>query len=494
MQKYLTLKNFGLWLGLILFSLLWFGFDPVPGKPIGRMAAIAALMAIWWITEPIPIAGTSLIPMALFPFVGIMSAKDVAPFYMNSIIFLYVGGFIIALAMERWELHRRIALFTLLILGKNPERLVLGFMCACVFLSAWISNTAAAVAMLPVGMAVLAGIEEQSGKEKTKNLGVCLMLGIAYACSIGGISTLVGTPVNLIFKNAYESAFPELGPISFLQWSMIGVPVTISMLFATWFLLVRVLFKPDKSLSFAKDLISKQYKALGPMSREEKWVAAIFGLTGLLWIFRIDLQVGETTIPGWTNLLNLSSSVDDGTIAIAMSLLLFLIPARKDGEKSRLVTNAIIKKIPWDVVLLFGGGFAMAQGLTITGLSQWFGDSLFSALGNVSQVPMIAGVATTMTFATEVTSNTALSQMIQPILATVAKSQGIHPMLIMVPAALSISMAFMLPVATPPNAIVFGSGRITIRQMVLAGFILDLIGVVISVLAVYLIGIPLFLS
>jgi sodium-dependent dicarboxylate transporter 2/3/5 len=227
------------------------------------------------------------------------------------------------------------------------------------------------------------------------------------------------------------------------------------------------------------------------MSREEKWVAAIFGLTGLLWIFRIDLHIGQTTMPGWTNLLNLSSTVDDGTIAIVMALFLFLIPARKDGEKSRLVTNAIFKKIPWDVVLLFGGGFALAQGLTSTGLSQWFGDSLFNSLGNVSQIPMIAGIATTMTFTTEVTSNTALSQMIQPILASIAKSQGIAPMLIMVPAALSISMAFMLPVATPPNAIVFGSGRITIRQMVLAGIILDLIGVGISVLAVYLIGIPL---
>lgn len=481
----------GFWMGLVLFvgvlgSLRLSGVEP----PICRMAAVAALMAVWWITESVPLAATSLLPFVLFPVLGLMTSREIAPKYINSTIFLFLGGFLIALAMERWNLHRRVALRTLLAFGRSPALLVLGFMCACGFLSAWISNTATAVAMLPVGMAVLTGLEERWGRDKTGTLATCLMLGIAYACSIGGLATLVGTPPNLILKTIFESTFPEAPRITFAQWSLVGAPLSLIMLFVTWFVLTQWLYRPDPTLRIDRDLLKQQYAELGPMQPEEKAVATVFAVTALLWMFRVDIRLGESVMPGWSRLFNQPELIDDGTVAIGMALLLFLLPAREPGE--RLLTAKVFGRVPWGIILLFGGGFALAAGFKDSGLSTWLAETLFRGVGSLPALGIVLAICLSMTFLTELTSNAASTQMMLPILASVALAQSIHPLLLMIPATLSASMAFMVPVATPPNAIVFSSGWLTVRQMARAGIVLNLLGVGLTVIAVYVVGTQVF--
>jgi sodium-dependent dicarboxylate transporter 2/3/5 len=476
----------------VAFGLLLLFFHPDPAHPaVGRMGAVAALMAVWWITEAIPLAATALLPFVLFPLLGVMSSKTTAPLYLNSTIFLFLGGFLIALAMERWELHRRVALRILLAFGRSPSLLVLGFMCACGFLSAVISNTATAVAMLPVGMAVLRGIEERWGRERTATLGAALMLGIAYSCSIGGMATLVGTPPNLVFKTIFEGSFPGAPPISFAQWSLVGAPLAAVMLLAAWGLLTQVLYRPDPALRIDRGALRGQYAALGPMKREEQVVAGVFLLTALLWMFRAPLRLGSVVIPGWNQWFHQPQLMDDGTVAVAMALLLFLWPARsRPGE--RLLDPAVFGRVPWHIILLFGGGFALAAGFKTSGLSHWLATTVFSGMGGLPAGVVVAIVCLTMTSLTELTSNTASTQMVLPILAAVAVAQAVHPLLLMVPATLSASMAFMMPVASPPNAIVFGSGWLTIKQMARAGILLKVLGLLLTLAAIHLLGLNAF--
>jgi sodium-dependent dicarboxylate transporter 2/3/5 len=479
----------GLGLGGVLFVGLLVFFDPVSGNPtIGRLAAVAALMAVWWITEAVPLAATSLLPFVLFPLLGIMGSGDIAPFYINSTIFLYLGGFLIALAMERWDLHRRLALRTLLMFGRSPSLLVLGFMAACTGLSAWISNTATAVAMLPVGMALLTGMEERWGRARTASLGVSLMLGIAYACSIGGIATLVGTPPNLAFKAIFEQTFPNAPEVTFASWCLVGMPLSLCLLFLAWALLTQLLYPADPAIRIDRVELRAQYAALGPMKREERIVAALFATTAALWIFRSDIQVGAFRLPGWGGLFNDPSLIDDGTVAIFMALLLFLVPAGDRPNRERLLSGDVFRRVPWGIILLFGGGFALAAGFQESGLSDWLARTFFDGLGGLPLVWVIVSVCLVITFLTELTSNTATTQLVLPMLAAAAIAQSVHPMLLMIPATLSASMAFMLPVATPPNAIVFGSGWLSIRQMAWAGLLLNLIAVIAVSAAVYFIG------
>lgn len=481
----------GFWTGLALFALVFLFLRPADTDPaVGRMAAVAVLMAVWWITESVPLAATSLLPFVLFPVLGLMTSREIAPRYINSTIFLFLGGFLIALAMERWNLHRRVALRTLLMFGRSPALLVLGFMCACCFLSAWISNTATAVAMLPVGMAVLTGLEDRWGREKTATLATALMLGIAYACSIGGVATLVGTPPNLILKTIFESTFPEAPRITFAQWSLVGAPLSLVMLFATWLVLTKWLCRPDPTLRIDRDMLRKQHAELGPMRPEEKTVAAIFAMTGLLWMFRADIRLGDLVLPGWSRIFTQPELIDDGTVAIGMALLLFLLPAREPGE--RLLTAEVFSRVPWGIILLFGGGFALAAGFKDSGLSTWLAETLFSGVGDLPALAIVFAICLSMTFLTELTSNAASIQMMLPILASVALAQTIHPLLLMIPATLSASMAFMVPVATPPNAIVFSSGWLTVRQMARVGIVLNFLAVGLTVIAVYVIGTKVF--
>lgn len=489
-------QKIGFWLGILLFvGVLWFG-DFAPENPlVVRMAAVALLMATWWITNAIPLAATSLLPLVLFPIMGIATGKETAPVYINYIIFLFIGGFLIALAMERWNLHRRIALRIILTTGSHPARLVLGFMLATAFLSMWISNVATTIMMLAIALAVIKQAEENLGADKTANLSVALLLGIAYSASAGGLATLVGTPPNLALVRLFELSFPEAEAagysIGFGQWMLLGLPLTISLLLFIWFLLTRVLFRTPADVQLPPDVIRNEHTKLGKIRREELGVLIIFASTALLWIFRKKLTVGSLVIPGWSDRLPFRDMIDDGTIAIAMALLLFLIPALRktpDGEKANtLLDAAVFAKIPWHIILLFGGGFALAKGFQASGLSEWVG-SFFPALGDAPLPVLVASITAVITFLTEMTSNTATTEMILPLLASIAKSAQIHPLLLMVPATLAASCAFMMPVATPPNAVVFASGRITIAQMVRAGIIINLAAIALITVVFLLFG------
>lgn len=483
----------GFWLGLAAFALLYCFFNPDPANPlIGKMAAVAALMAIWWITEAIPLAATSLLPLALFPLANISTGKDIAPYYVNSVIFLFIGGFLIALAMERWDLHRRIALRIIMLVGSSPARLVLGFMIATAVLSMWISNTATAIMMLAIGLAVIKQAEESFGRERTASLSAALLLGIAYASSIGGIATLVGTPPNLALVRLFEVAFPGAAAadyhISFGQWMLFGLPLSVILLAAAWLVLTQICFRSKGDLQLEPHAIRDQYRSLGRMSREEVTVMVIFISTALLWVFRSDLSLGTFVLPGWARLIPNGKGIDDGTVAIAMALLLFLLPSgRRGGERGRILDSSVFAKVPWGIVLLFGGGFALAQGFQSSGLSNWIG-AHFAGMENAPDWLLVGAISTLITFLTELTSNTATTEMILPVLASIATAAKIHPLMLMVPAAISASCAFMMPVATPPNAIVFASGRIRILDMVWAGILLNVIGVVVVTVLFLLIG------
>lgn len=490
------IRHIGFWTGPLAFFLVLFLVELNPASHADeRMAAVAVLMAIWWITDAMPMAATSLIPLVLFPVLGVMPGKDVAPVYMNHVIFLFLGGFLIALAMERWNLHRRIALTIIRALGSDPPRLVLGFMLATAFLSMWISNTATAIMMLAIGLAVIRQTEATFGKEKTEALSVSLLLGIAYSASIGGLATLVGTPPNLALVRLFELSFPDAAAagygISFGQWMLFAVPLSLALLAAAWFLLTQVCFRAPRELALDPDMIAEEHRRLGPMGFEEKAVLAVFIATAVLWIFREDLKLGSWQITGWASWLPFGNYLDDGTIAVAMALILFMIPARRhEGEvleHHTLLDATVLAKIPWHIILLFGGGFALAKGFQTSGLSDWVG-AQFMGLENAPLPMLVAAICTVLTFLTEFTSNTATTEMILPLLASVATATGIHPLLLMVPAALSASCAFMLPVATPPNAIVFASGHISIGQMVKAGILLNLVGIALITVIFLLLG------
>ncbi len=498
----MTVRNkVGLLLGpMLFFIILFLPFgDNNPSTP--RIAAIAVLMAVWWITEAIPIPATALIPVALFPLMGIMSGKEVAPYYYNSYIFLFLGGFIIALAMEKWNLHRRIALHILHTFGSNTRGLILGFMTATAFLSLWISNTAASMVMLPIGISIILLAREQkriaedgsnSGDNRfDENFPLLIMLGIAYGASIGGVGTLIGTPPNVVFLRIFEMEFPNAPEITFAKWLTFGIPFVVLFLITGWLTLVHLLFPLGTVRVIAsRDIIRKELKELGPMTTAEKRQFVVFIITALLWVFRRGIDVGQHFhLPGWSELLNVPGA-DDGTVAIFMSLALFLIPSGMQ-RGVMLMDWDTAKKLPWGILLLFGGGFALAAGFTKGGLSAWIGQRLFF-VSRQPTVLIIVIVSTVLTFLTELTSNTATTQMALPILAAMARSAHLHPLMLMLPATIAASCAFMLPVATPPNAIVFGSGYVPIMKMVRAGIVLDIIGVGIILLVIYVFAIPVF--
>lgn len=502
----LSAKTLGFWIGVFLFVLVLILPPPEGLSPTGmRMAAVAALMAVWWLSEATHIAVTALLPVALFPLLGIMKSQDATLSYANHLVFLYIGGFIIALAMERWDLHKRIALLTIRRIGTKPDRLVLGFMATTAFLSMWISNTATTMMFLPVTMAVVnqlslaatvEGMRPEDAPAKVReNFGSVLLLGVAYAASIGGVGTIIGTPTNVAFLGFVGQRFPELKPISFLDWAMIGVPLVIVFLPIAWLYLCR--FGGDFAVSrirfsTSSSVIEDELAALGPMKPQEKKVLLVACSTALLWIFREEIRLGEFVLPGWGSLLPYSALIHDATVAMALAIVLCVWPAGKRGTDSgeaRFLIDwpAIQHGIPWGVVFLFGGGFALAQGLESSGLAAWIG----SAIGALRGLPVWVLFPVSCLFAvsmTEMTSNVATVLMIAPILAEASVQLGVHPYLLMIPATIIASFAFMLPVATPPNAIVFSSGWITIPRMFRAGVALDLIALAVIPTMVYFLG------
>jgi sodium-dependent dicarboxylate transporter 2/3/5 len=472
-----------------LLIILFADLDP-ENKKVTYTFAIAFLMAIWWITEAIPLAVTALIPVALFPLFGVVDGKTISSMYFNHLIFLFIGGFLMAFAMERWNLHRRIALRILLFFGISPGRILLGFMLATSFLSMWMSNTATAMMMVPIALSIIIKLEESLGKKKMGKYSIGLLLGIAYSASVGGIATLVGTPPNLSFARIVSIIFPEMTEISFADWFIYAIPVTVLLFIVTWILLY-LMYKPKSSWeNIQLDDFRKEYTALGKAKMEEKIVLILFIILAFLWIFRSGFSIQSFVVPGWSKLFKTPSYINDGTVAICIALLLFIIPS-KSKKGQRLMNWETANKIPWNIVLLFGGGFALAQGFVDSGLSVWFGERL-AGLANVEPIVLTLANVTMMSLLTELTSNVATTEMILPILAGLSTAIEINPLLLMIPATLASSLAFMLPVATPPNAIIFGTNRITIKDMVRTGFLLNITGIIIATLVMYFWGTMVF--
>ncbi len=473
-------KDFFLLAGPALAFFMYFTLDLQEGKPaVTATAAIALWMAFWWITEAVPLAVTSLLPVVLFPAFGVMNGQSVSSAYFNHVIFLFIGGFIIALAMQKWDVHKRIALKILLISGASPGSLLLGFMLATAFLSMWISNTATAMMMVPILMSVIGQMREKLPATAVKRFSVALLLGVAYSASIGGMATLVGTPPNLSFARIFQIYFPDAPQISFAHWFFFALPVSVLFFIMVWTYLY-LIFRPKTTSGWMdQGIIREQYKLLGPVKRHERKVLILFFTTALLWLFRADLDFGFMRIPGWSSFFKEPKYLNDGTIAIASAILLFMIPANKSGDK--LMDWHTARQLPWRIVLLFGGGFALAGAFKESGLSSWFGEQL-EWIGTANPILIIFCIALMTTFLTELTSNTATTEMLLPILAGLAVSTEINPLMLMIPATLSASMAFMLPVATPPNAIVFGSGELSIAQMARNGLLINILGATIITL------------
>ena len=392
----------------------------------------------------------------------------------------------LAIAMENWGLHKRIALKIISIFGGTANSILFGFMLSTAFLSMWISNTATAVMMLPIALAVITKIENEFGKEETKNFSKSILLGIAYSCSIGGIATLIGTPPNLALVRIHKIAFPNAPQISFGDWMLLSFPISVILLILTAILLSKIIFRSNKEIQVSKDFIKNEYKSLGKFSFPEKVIAIVFTLTSLLWIFRTDLNFGFIKLSGWSTLFHSPDFIDDGTIAITMAFLLFLFPSKDEKQKTILASN-VFEQIPWGIILLFGGGFALATAFSSSGLSEFIGNNL-QGLSNVPTFILVLVICTIINFLTELTSNTATTQMILPILASVSIAIGINPLLLMIAATLSASMAFMLPVGTPPNTIVFASKRLKIFDMAKTGFALNIISVIVISVLVYFVG------
>ncbi|TXE15471.1 DASS family sodium-coupled anion symporter [Psychroserpens burtonensis] len=465
-------KRIGLVLGPALFILILLFFKPEGlSTQANAILASTAWIAVWWITEAVPIAVTALLPIVLFPLSGGLDLATTTSSFGHKYVFLYLGGFIIAIAIEKWNLHKRIALNIITVIGSDVKKIILGFMIATAFLSMWISNTATSVMMLPIGIAIIKQLKDNPNTIENENniFGKALMLAIAYSASIGGIGTLIGTPPNLVLAGVVSDIYGY--EITFSQWFIFGFPIALVLLFICWQYLTRFAFT-FKQTEFpgGKQEIKRLLKTLGPISYEEKVVALVFAITAFCWITRSFL------------LKEILPALDDTIIAVFFAILLFLIPAK--NKKEQLINWEEATKLPWGIILLFGGGMALAQGFQVSGLAEWIGSQM-TLFAGVTTLILIVLLVATVNFLTEITSNLATTAMLLPVLAPMAITVDIHPFVLMVGAAVAASCAFMLPVATPPNAVVFGSGYLRIPDMVSKGIVMNVISIIVVTLFVY---------
>lgn len=474
--SYTKVQLIGLLLGPLLFvlTLLFLQTEGLDQNGIFVVAA-ALWIATWWVTEAIPIPATSLLPLVLFPMGGIMTNQDTASFYGDDIVFLFLGGFLLAVAMEKWNLHTRIALSIIKAIGTTTATILLGFMISTALLSMFVSNTAAVMIMIPIGLAIIKeahSLSTPSVQEDVKIFEKSLVLAIGYAGTIGGLGTLIGTPPLIILAGQMKQIFDV--EMNFAQWMLVGVPVVIVLLALAWAYMNFFQFKHGMNqLPGGRKIIVDELDKLGKITKEEKWVLAVFILAASLWILRgffFD-QFAFTELLG------------DGSIAMLAAVLLFIIPSKR--QNGRVLDWGVAKDLPWGVLLLFGGGLALAGSIVETGVDQWIGEML-SGVGGMPLILMIAIVALLILFLTEFTSNTATATMILPVLAGLAIALDVHPLALMVPAAMAANCAFMLPVGTPPNAIVFGTGKVTIGEMMKAGFGLNILAALMIIIVVYL--------
>ena len=466
----------GFWIGLAAFFFILLSPNPESLSSVGwAVAAVTLLMAIWWATEAVPVAVTALLPLACFPMLGVTDFKTAALPYANPNIYLFMGGFILALGIESSGLHKRLALKMLIAVGNSGAKLIGGFMLVSAIISMWVMNTSTTLMLLPIGLAVCASVAEtipNFSQRDRRNFEISLLLGIAYAASIGGMSTLVGTAPNIIFVGFMQEAYGL--EISFTDWMKLGVPIATFMLFSSWYAITKIVYPVNFIASVETKLqLQNMLNDLGPLSKDEKKVLTIFSLAASAWMFRTLLD----------NFAPFSGLTDAG-IAIIAALSFFFIPS--ENQKTDLLTWEQANKLPWGLLVLFGGGLSLAASIGSSGLGGWIGQGL-TVLENVPSIILILAVATMIIFLTEITSNVATTSTFLPVVGAVAVALGIAPISLTIPVVLAASCAFMLPVATPPNAIVFGSGKLTIPDMIRAGFALNIIGIfLVTLFAFYL--------
>ncbi len=466
----------GFWIGLAAFFFILLSPNPESLSSVGwAVAAVTLLMAIWWATEAVPVAVTALLPLACFPMLGVTDFKTAALPYANPNIYLFMGGFILALGIESSGLHKRLALKMLIAVGNSGAKLIGGFMLVSAIISMWVMNTSTTLMLLPIGLAVCASVAEtipNFSQRDRRNFEISLLLGIAYAASIGGMSTLVGTAPNIIFVGFMQETYGL--EISFTDWMKLGVPIATFMLFSSWYAITKIVYPVNFIASIETKLqLQNMLNDLGPLSKDEKKVLTIFSLAASAWMFR-------TLLDNYTPF----SGLTDAGIAIIAALSFFFIPS--ENQKTDLLTWEQANKLPWGLLVLFGGGLSLAASIGSSGLGGWIGQGL-TVLENVPSIILILAVATMIIFLTEITSNVATTSTFLPVVGAVAVALGIAPISLTIPVVLAASCAFMLPVATPPNAIVFGSGKLTIPDMIIAGFALNIIGIfLVTIFAFYL--------
>ena len=467
------LRGIMLLLGLAVFLVMLVAVNPVPEQPaVGRTLAVAVLMAIYWLTEALPLGVTAMLPVVLFPLLGVAGTGDVASAYFNDIIFLFIGGFLLAIGMQATGLDRRIALHILAWIGRSPATILFGVMGVTWMISWWVSNTASMLIMIPIILSLADNLDRgRSGS--TRGLTRAMLLGSAYAASVGGMATLIGTPPNLVFARVYELSAPAGTPMTFLSWMLVAAPVS-ALMFVLLFFYFRVSSLRGCDVSVDRNLLRQEHAELGPAPFDQRAVFTLFIVFVLLVVTRADLELGGFTLRGWASRGGFGRMVGDGAVAVGIAILLFALPAR--SRPGRILDVSAFGKLPWDVVVLFGGGFALAEAFQVSGLSVFLGDRL-GGLTGMPPLLMIFVLAAGMCFVSELASNTALAQVSLPVLAALAAAQGLHPLALMLPATLAASCGFMLPVATPPNTIVFGTHRVTTREMVRAGWVVDWMGI-----------------
>jgi solute carrier family 13 (sodium-dependent dicarboxylate transporter), member 2/3/5 len=439
------------------------------------MIGVAIWMAWWWMTEVVPVAVTALLPMILLPVLGISSATKTGAEYMDSILFLYIGGFIMAFAIEKWHLHKRFAFMILSVVGTKPSRILMGVMATTYITSMWISNTATVMMLLAAVIALINEVDAHyNDAHRKRNLAAALLIGLAYAASIGGMATLVGTPTNMVFYRQYISSFPLANDMDFFEWTKIGVPVSLFLLVVAYQTVRWMFFRKSNESVVGADYFKLKLKDLGAWSKEEKRVTAVFVLTILLWFTRSDIDFGSFRFPGWCNLFSgYETYVDDGAVAVFAALLLFLIPS--SGTNEKLIAWHDAKKIPLEIILLFGGGFALAHGFEESGLSKAMAGSV--AALNVHPILIVLVVVTMVCIISEFASNVASIQLMIPLLISGFAGSEVHPLFILVPATLAASLGFMMPIATPPNTIVYGTKHLHTKELARAGLVVNLAGI-----------------
>lgn len=483
-------KQIGFWGGIIILLVLLLiptpkGMQPEALKALG----VALLMAIWWVTECIPIYATAFVPIALFPLLGILDANTTTENYGHNYVLMLLGGFFLAKSIELSGLHKRVALFVISKLGTSRKRIMLSFMIATAFLSFWIANVAVVLLMLPIALAIID--KEEENEDRNPKFGLAMMLAIAYAASIGGTGSLIGTPPNMVFAGVFAKAFPELPEIDFLEWMKLGTPIVIIILPIIWFYLTKY-YKISGHFAGSKEIINQEIKAIGKLSKMEKRVFWVFLFTAIGWIFRRDIVINDFIIPGWSSLLGIKDYVHDSTVAIISALLLFAIPSGNKTKNKNIRTLLDWKSaatVPWGVVMIVGGGYAIADSFNHTGLAVFLG----SKMSFISQYPMIVilvMVVFLMIFITEINSNTATANIFLPVLAAMAVAGKMNPLLLMIPATFACSFSFMLPSGTGTNAVIFGSNRVTIPEMAKCGFGLNLLCVILLTILMYAYVLP----